>query len=423
MNSVLASLMWRCACGCANRSQIWRLVDGRTDPELLDVGLPGLLSVTCPSCSARRPVDEPVVLIRSTELAPVIVFLPWEQLDDVEALADLQTEFQAEVPAPPMVVPRELLPVILTLDTDRDARPKTKSSDHATQIEPRLAAMYQDFLRHALTHREQVNTEQLLWSMLAIPPDELAEWLQAHPEASHPRVLNLVQQLVERATSAGDEIARGSLLAARAMLIALASGTPSKDAIQDFGRALTAHNQQVIVPRLEDLWNAAASPDRDVAIRALRELEDLSRDIREPELRRQASAELAARLLGPGRNSDDMDEAIALLEEVRDVSTVRDDLWATATNNLAAALGQRRTRDTADDLRRAVALLREAVAATDVDVKTMAASETNLGLALSESVEYGHLDDANEAIVWIARGLSRRSPQLGLEDWAYSKLI
>lgn len=372
MNSKHVSLKWRCGCGRENQSQIWRLVDGRTDPQLLDVRSPGLLWVTY-SCEAQNVVDEPVVLIRSTELAPVIVFLSCEHLDDVDVLADLQNDFGAIVPGPPMTVPRELLPVVLTRDTDQDTGPSSEPSGYAEHLGSRLGAMYTDFLHHALTHYERVRSEQLLWNMLDVSPDGLSDWLQEHPEALRPGVLNSVQQLAERATSFGDEIARGPLLAARDLLIALANSTPLEDAVEDFQRALIAHNEQVIAPKVEDLWDAAGFPNRGVAIGALRELAELSLGLGDVEFRRQTVAELAARLLGHGRTSDETDEAISLLEEVREVSALRDDVWATATGNLAAALGERRTGDIADDRRRTVALLREALTAVDVDVRTMAA--------------------------------------------------
>jgi len=413
---------WDCMCGQANESPVWRVLDERERPDMLHLDAPGLVVVRCDSCGASATVNDALVLVWSRAVAPLIVVLPGGQ-DPNSVLDELQAEVGSQILGGPVLVPRVLLPLLLTRDVDADAAaPERAAADVRDGHGDDLGLTYVQFLTLAVEQRAEGEPARLLDSMVVVPREELPEWLAEHPEVCEVAVLDLLDRMAARADAAGDEGSAGLLRLMRNMLAAVAAGTPVAQAFAAHEAAAAEHVDAHMRPELERLWEAANGTDAEAAVLALRELL-----LRRPQPdgtgeRRVAARMLASRLLTAQVGPEGLEEVIGLLEEVRESSPSRDSTWAAATGNLAVAIGERRGGDLVDNWRRAVALLREALTVPDVDEQTLAINETNLGLTLTNRPGGAPQDELDEAIQWLSRGLARRSPDVKVEDWAYSKI-
>jgi len=66
------------------------VLDERGSADAVRADMPGLVVVACDGCGAAGVVDDALLLVRSTAVAPVVVVLPWEQLQEPGAvLGDL----------------------------------------------------------------------------------------------------------------------------------------------------------------------------------------------------------------------------------------------------------------------------------------------------------------------------------------------
>ena len=385
---------------------------------------PGLVVVMCDLCGAPAIVNDALLLVRSTTVAPLVAVLPWEQLQEPDAvLGDLLTEVGDQVSGQPLLVPRVLLSLLLARDVDADALdPGRAADDVRAEHGAELGDLYAHFLSLAVDQHVEAERERGLDALWEVPTEQLPAWLDDHPQLSGPASLGLLDQALERADAAGDATAAGGLRLAREMLSAIAAGTPAAEAVAVYRTAMLEHFALYGRPELERLWAAADAPDAEQASLALREILAHFPNLEPTGSRRMAAAKLAARLLESRPTPDAVEEAIALLEEVRGSSSELDSVWAAATGNLAAAVAGRPGSEIMDNWRRSVALLREALTTADADERTMAIIETNLGLALTNRPGEVDPQELDEAIEWLAHGLARRSPEASLEDWSYSKI-
>lgn len=403
---------------------MWRVLDERERADAVRVDAPGLVVVACDGCGAPAVVDDALLLVRSTAVAPVVVVLPWEQLQEPGAvLGDLQAEVGDRVAGEPVLAPRVLLPLLLARDVDADASDPDRATEQVrTDHGNELGDLYAHFLALAVSQYVEAEPQRLLGALSATSIEKLPEWLDEHPQASGPGLVALLDRVVERADGAGDEASAGLLRLMREMLDAVAAGTPAKHAVAVYTTASVEHFDAQVRPELDRLWAAANGTDADAAIPALRELLARLPQPDRADQRRSAAGMLASRLLSPGAPPESVEQAIALLEQVRNSSPARDAVWAAATGNLATAVGERRGGDVENSWRRSVALLREALTAADADEWTTAINETNLVLALTNRPGGATNRELDEAINWLARGLAHLSPETSLEDWAYSKV-
>jgi hypothetical protein len=80
-------------CGHENDSPVWRVLDEHERGDAIRPDTPGLVVVMCDSCGARAIVNDALLLVRSTTVAPLVAVLPWEQLEEPGAvLGELLTE-------------------------------------------------------------------------------------------------------------------------------------------------------------------------------------------------------------------------------------------------------------------------------------------------------------------------------------------
>jgi tetratricopeptide (TPR) repeat protein len=414
------NLRWDCACGHANEAPVWRVLDGRERADALRPDTPGLVCVVCESCGAPREVLDALLLVRSGTVAPVVVVLSWEQLKDPgPVLSELPVPVGREVSAQPVLAPRILLPLLLVRNVDADAFNSAVATEEVRSSHgDQLADLYAQFLVLATDQYDQSEPVRLLSGLLTVSGEELLEWLDAHPQATSPRVIARLDLMIAQATAARDQAAVGWLGLKREMLGAIAGGAPAGDVVKGYVAARTQYFDQNVIPEVDRLWAVARSANTEEAIRALR---GLLASVPPPD-RRGAELLLAKRLLSPQGDADAAAEAIALLERVRDSSPTHDSIWASATGHLAVAIGNRPGADLDNSWRRSVALLRESLTVADAERRTIAMNETNLGLALLNRPGGSTAGDVNEAVERLERSLAGRSPETSVEDWATSKI-
>jgi CHAT domain-containing protein/tetratricopeptide (TPR) repeat protein len=384
---------------------------------------PGLVFVMCDLCGAAVSVNDALLLVRSTTVAPVVAVLSWEQLQEPGAvLGDLLREVGAELPGEPLLAPRVLLSLLLTRDVDADALDPGRAADEVrAEHGAELGDLYVHFLSLAVDQHADAEVKRGLEALWEVPVEQLPGWLDDHPQLTGPTSLALLDQISGRANAAGDAAAAGVLGRLREMLGAVAAGTPAADAVAAYETSMVEHFDLYGRPDFDRLWGLADAPDTEQAIFALREILAHFPVIDSTGVRRMAAARLAARLLESRPTPGAVEEAITLLEDVRGSTSELDSVWAAATGNLAAAVADRPGSDIMDNWRLSVALLREALTAA-ADERTMAINETNLGLALTNRPGGASSAELDEAIKWLASGLARRSPEASLEDWSYSKI-
>ena len=151
-------------CGHENESPVWRVLDERERADAMRVDSPGLVVVMCDLCGAPASVNVALLLVRSTALAPVVVVLPWEQMQEPGAvLGELLAEVGDQVPGEPVLAPRVVLPLLLTREVDADALDPGRAGDevraeHGTE----LGDVYAHFLSLAVDQHAEAETDRSL---------------------------------------------------------------------------------------------------------------------------------------------------------------------------------------------------------------------------------------------------------------------
>jgi hypothetical protein len=166
-------------CGHENESPVWRVLDERERADAMHADTPGLVVVMCDLCGARAIVNDALLLVRSTTVAPLVAVLPWEQLQEpVEVLGDLLREAGDQVPGKPLLAPRVLLPLLLTRDVDADALdPGGAASDVRAKQGSELGDVYAHFLSLAVDQHAEAELERDLGTLWGIPTEQLPAWL------------------------------------------------------------------------------------------------------------------------------------------------------------------------------------------------------------------------------------------------------
>lgn len=415
---------WDCLCGNHNESPVWHLVDDRERADVLRVDTPGLSTVVCDGCGRSEMPTTALLLIRSTTFAPLVAVLSWEDLrDPVSTLSDLEAALANRVRGDPVVVPRILLPVLLSRDVDEDALEPGQAAQTVRGLHgAELGDVYEKFLTLAIDQYASDEPRRLIDVLFAVPLKERPAWIRTQALSAVPGMVSHLDRVIARADAAGDAGSRELLRLTRDMVAAVATAAATEEIAVAYAAAVTENFDTYFRADQERSW--AIATDRangDAAVLALREVLGWLPDPDPTDRRRWATSRLASHLLDMS-DVNAIDEAIGLLEEARSGSPAHDDLWAVATGNLAVAVGTRANGDIVDSWRNSVALLREALTATDAEDRTMAINETNLGLALTDRPGNPGQAELDEAISWLARGLARRTPEASVEDWGYSKI-
>jgi hypothetical protein len=106
------------------------VLDERERADAMQADTPGLVVVMCDLCGAPAIVNDALLLVRSTTVAPLVAVLPWEMLQEPGAvLGDLLGEVGDQVSGQPLTAPRVLLSLLLTRDVDADALDPGRAAD------------------------------------------------------------------------------------------------------------------------------------------------------------------------------------------------------------------------------------------------------------------------------------------------------
>lgn len=375
----------------------------------------GVAMTECQSCGISHELEEPLLLLRSSTIAPVIAVLPGEGADPTQALNDLYSLAGGQVQREPVLAPRILLPTLLERDLDADASdPAGAEEEVCAAYGQQMAKTFGRFLVRAYDHPE------FLMHGLATAggPNGTTAWIEGHPFAMSSGVLDRLAQLATQADTSLDGGLAQVFRNVRDLVISVRSGTSPSDAVRAYWEA-GERNSPLFAADVERLRLEADSDDPRTAIPALRAMLQRLSDGQGDE-RRNAAGMLASHLIRSHPAA--WAEAEQLLEQIRDDSPARDAIWAQATGNLANILGDRRRPDWENHWQRAVSLAREPLEVDDLAEEALAIYETNLGLLFLYRPGGCTSDQFGEAIAWLRRGLARRSPENNVEDWAYSKI-
>jgi len=261
-------------CGRVNVSPVWRVLDQRERADALQADAPGLVAVACDGCGAARTVDDALLLVRITTIAPVVMVLSWEQLQEPSAaVAELYEGAGDQVLGEPVLAPRLLLPLLLTRDLDADVSDRGRAvAEVRAQHGGDIGDAFDYFLTLAVDQYAEAEPRRLLDAFQEVPVDQLPGWMEEHPQASGPNVLALLDRSAERADAAGDKGSAGLLRLMRKLLGAVAEGTPIASAVAAYELAAVAHFEAHLRPQHDRLWAVAQGTDVEAAIDALREL-------------------------------------------------------------------------------------------------------------------------------------------------------
>ena len=429
--SRMISYEWNCpGCGRVREAPVWSILDAAERPEVITPDAPGLTFVACPACGAQALIDAPLLLIRPGEALPLLLALGVSELGQpspvsgarLERIARAERSGHDGVTGPMIPLPRCLLPLVLIRDVTEDCADPDGAAEAIRGIgvtEP-LAGWYRTFLRMVSDSEPQRRAEQALRLLLEVPPTELPDFLESHPELGSAAALSIV---AERAAAVPEEH-RYVLQAQLRLVQDLAGGMPVAEVSADYLAAIEQAGRQ-LNEELAGLMNQVlANPGPDGIPHARAALQ-MAIALGHTNLEAELSADLAQRtltVLVP--DSEAIENAIGLLRRALSLIPDNDPRWSAWAGNLAAAYRGRIAGDPSENWENARDLLDRACAATDreADSRRRAINHTNYGLLLSERPGGSTPEDLDQAVEHFRIGLQDRSPEVNSIDWAYSQL-
>ncbi|MDH6697500.1 tetratricopeptide (TPR) repeat protein [Streptomyces sp. MAA16] len=428
---------WCCGqCGRRCQAPVWRIVDSRERADVLesrdgpDGFGPGLHCVDCPDCGTRAHVEAPLLVLRTATPVPSLFATSVAELqhDATASAAALVEEarlagafasgrFGGNV----VVLPRRLLPFVLSRDTERDLADPEAACAELTSYGAPTVANYRIFLDNAAAESAGSGVRELLHAVTLTMPDRLAELVRAHPRLTDDTLVRDAgaQELRE---VAGTPVEAPLRLRQRLLEDLCGGRTPVDTAIERYAAALAAFGQGLRA-RLYEMYDEVRGADSPEIIPLAREALELAQQTGEMEM----EVELAARLGGllvaslhTARPADPAEAvrvlhlALARLPE----STLQ---WAEVATNLASAQYFRDDGDHIERWESARDLLARAAATVDrrAHGDLWARVRTNYGLLLGQRPGGGPAD-LTLGIEHIQAGLGERSPERNRVDWAYS---
>ncbi len=392
---------------------------------------PGLVCVSCPACGSQALIRSTMLLIRPGDPLPLLLAIAGggetqerSEATGVELAQEAWEAGAAESGAlvgRMVPVPRLLLLLALTRDVVADAADPDRAFQQVRGFGEQVAGWYQAFLDLVRSSEPERRAELTLRELSGVPLDQLAEFLDSHPELGGPAVLARVT----------DQLAAGSggpdteLLQAQVHLVqSLADGTPAQEVAADYIQALEQFGG-LLNERFQRLLKLAGDHPGPDGIPQAREALAMATTLGHQDPEAYLSAALALRLLtGAGLDARKVEEAIGLLRHALTLIPDSDPRWPAWAGNLATAYHRRTTGDLTENWEAARHLLDRACATTDraTDPRAWAINQTNYGLLLSERPGGSRPGDLASGIEHLLAGLEERSPQANAVDWAYSQL-
>lgn len=428
--SVRASYTWRCEkCDRECAAPVWRVVDARERADVLQGPGPGVAWADCPACGARAHVDAPLLVLRPGATAPLLYATSLAELrggppqfalpllEEAERAGAFRDDVFTGQAIP---VPRGLLPFILTRDVERDLGDPGAACRDLEPQGSQTVAHYEVFLRLLAEARGEARTAELLRAVLTSPPDALAELLRAHPELTEDtRVRDAARE--ELRAAAGTPL-EPVLQRRQELLDGLCDDhTPTQVAVDRYFASLSRFGGDLRT-QLRDLYDRARDTPGPQSIPLVREALALAADLGERETESALAEMLGERLTAAFQAGLDaeLSEACEALERALGMLPEGSLAWVRVANNLASAHYARDDGDRHEVWETARALLERASTLDRSEhPEFWARIQTNYGLLLAERPG-GGADDLTRGIEHIRAGLTERSPERSVVNWAYS---
>ncbi|MCC9311812.1 CHAT domain-containing protein [Kitasatospora sp. RB6PN24] len=322
-----------------------------------------------------------------------------------------------------ILLPRRLLPIVLTRDLDRDLENPRAAYEQLLSEEPPTAANYGVFLELLANDRGDAPVRELLGAVLKSLPNELAELVSTHPELTDSTQVRDAGR-AELRDVAGTKLE--PLLRMRQQLLddLCDNQTPRSIAFQRYFESLN-HLGGDLRARLFELHHRARNVHGPEGIPLVREALALAAQLGEEDLETDLAIQLGIHLLTAVRSGLDADlaEAIRLLDQALGRLPEGSPRWVEVANNLAGAHHLRADGDRLEVWEAAREPMARAIRVLDRSARPeiWAQLQTNYGLLLSERPGGGPAA-ISLGIDHIRAGLEERSPERNTVDWAYSML-
>jgi len=348
----MSGYQWECA-GCGERQEapVWRILDTRERPDTVGQLAPSLVHVSCPTCGTESLIRSTMLLIRPDDPLPLLLAIAGGEPEERSEATGMQLAQEAwEAGAaesgafvgPMIPVPRLLLTLALTRDVIADASDPDRAYQQVGGLGEQVAGWYQAFLGLVRSSEPARRADLALRELSGTPPDQLAQFLDEHPELGGPAALARVTDQLAAGSSGQDT----ELLQARVRLVqSLADGTPARQVAADYVQALGQFGG-VLNERFQRLLKLAQDSPGPQGIPQAREALAMAVALGHLDPEAELSAELALRLLtSTGPNPGNVEEAIGLLQRALTLIPDSDPRWAAWAGNLAAAYLQRTSGD------------------------------------------------------------------------------
>lgn len=424
---------WHCVqCDCERTAPVWRIVDDRERPDVLEVLAPGVALVSCPECHSTAPIDTPLLVIRRNSSAPLLMALSFAELQggSMESRTLLLEEatragaFADRAVRDGMVaLPRELLPFVLSRDVELDLN-DPDAAYHQLQIRGHvtLAHNYRNFLTLLAGERKYFRASELLHELSQSMPDELVQLIRRRPELTEGTEVRDVGR--DHVQAAVDTELEPFVRKRQKLLEHLCDGDVSLDsalgeyfsAVEDHGLALNK--------RAHAMHRVAMENNGVDLIPFVREALDLVARLGIEHLETELAASLGNRLVRAARDGlqSDLHEAIAALNLVLSRSPENGIVWVLTAFDLAGAYHLLDAGDRLENWDKAHQLLVSSAAGIDRTLypELWSRLQTSLGLIVAERPD--EPSGLAAGILHIQAGLEERSPKKNNVDWAYSML-
>lgn len=444
-------------CGTARSVPTWLVLDLNERPDLRPHLSSGeWTSTICEVCGERNERSAPLLVIRLSRSAPLILVLPRGAFDDpdpvslhremIDAARERLGEAVRDVPGPLLAVPYEVVVVASARDLDADlADPEIGVHELASNArEERNYGLFLSDVRDSTPARRLERAMAGVFDLQG--PDGLRELIHEYPEITTDAAFQFID---DRAQGGPPELR--TVAAAQIEMLRTASKGDVDSAWSDYERAIADYSGRFVAPNVEELQRRfnerEAAGDLSGAIEAGEALLEMAQIPSSPAaFEAGVSAQVAAALLTPrddGR-ADRIERAISLLTralELADANVEASEAIhrAAVVTNLGYAFSDRLYGDPLANQDRAIAHYRQVLelVTIDSDGNSWAIAHTNLGLGLLERARLeqasefdwrGVVDTAVEeqditlAIDHFEQALRWRSFERDPRDWAFTEV-
>ncbi|WP_267892834.1 CHAT domain-containing protein [Streptomyces sp. NBRC 110028] len=415
---------------------MWRIVDSRERADVLESrgGLdrfgPGLHWAGCPGCGTRAHVEAPVLVLRAGTLVPSLFATSVAELqhDATASAAALVEEarlagafasgrFGGNV----VVLPRRLLPFVLSRDTERDLADPEAACAELTSYGAPTVDNYRIFLDNVAAESAGSGVRELLYAVTVTMPDRLAELVRAHPRLTEDTLV-CDAGARELREVAGTPLEAPLRLRQRLLRDLCAGRVPVGTAIERYAVAMAAFGQGLRA-RLYEMYDEVRGTDGPEIIPLARQALELAGQTGETAVEGELAARLGGLLVSSLYTAHPADpvEAVRVLQLALARLPEGTLQWAEVATNLASAQYFRDDGDHIERWESARDLLARAAATVDrrAHGEVWARVQTNYGLLLGQRPGGGPAD-LTLGIEHIEAGLGERSPERDRVDWAYS---